>query len=664
MYCDTSLPKGHVKIEAFDFHDFDITVSTTTEEVCEEYLPYPDPPGPGSKKCFLNKYNLNRDWYVSMDLQVYNSRDVDFWHVDPIEVKNQTGYVQAELFYQPCQAMQCPVGTYCEGREDATIWLCFNSGSGIGTRTCRSFGDFDNEIDFNVENYQDYSFSSGLEVDYYTQGRRGKVYINCDATKGPGILGLPSFVTFSQNNMMYFNVTAEDACSVGPPRWHPPTPVKPDSPTPTPQPSPNAIDFACNETHYIYTDLDGLYQSVFNGTVKLSYPGARLSTLSRWDVWYHPWDQIPCPIYPEAADCFGFNEANIWGCWHDDNGKYVCFPIGDVDYGNDARPRGALDNGIEMIYEGAWGYHTEINVKCVPGEEDTEITFDQVTTSSWMNTNGITVLFETDSEYVCPIPFNTSDRIPRSPSPTPVPSKYKGPLSFQSTMINNTYAQLDLSLLDPVVDQQVYVGYRGDLYRMKIHYSPVEKVDCPKTGFECLGGAKSNIWYCGDYSQPPDKTIRKLCVPGGDIDAGLVVDNFDDNNPMSGIIINYDGGYGNLTETHIIFQCNGSVPAHKVIFEPVIDRRFRSAASTYIARAHTSDVCPIALMRQSVTGGAVFLLIVILGVIGYFSILTLVFFVLKGQAAIPNEQFWYDFGYSIFGLFHCGGDKFNRMSDI
>jgi len=458
-------------------------------------------------------------------------------------------------------------------------------------------------------------------------------------------------VTFIQNNYMYFNVSAEDACSVGPPRWHPPTPVKPEKPTPTPQPSPNPIDFACNETHYIYSDLNQIYQDVYNGTVKLSYPGATVATLSRWDVWYHPWKQIPCPSYPEQAYCFDFPDANIWGCWHEDSGRYVCFPVADVDYGNDARPRGTtLDQGLELVYGGAWGYNCEVNVKCVPGEERTQITFDDVTTSSWMNTNGIKVIFDTDSEYVCPIEFTASDRMPRSPTPTPEPSKYNGPLYFESTMVNFTYASIDLRLLQPVVQQRVYVGYRKNLVKMNISYSPVEKVDCPD-GMKCLGGAKSNIWYCGDYSVP-NTDPETLCVPGGDIDAGLVVDNFDDENPMGGILFNYDGGFGNDTETQVFFQCNDSVPEHTIVFEPVVFRPPPSGRhSVYFARAHTSDVCPVTLGRKKVTGGAIFLLILILAGIIYFSGLVLFFFIKDGQATIPNEGFWIEVGLSIVGIF-------------
>jgi len=58
-------------------------------------------------------YNLNKDWFVSMSLQAYNAEKSPYWHIsDPIII-NQTGYSNAELFYQPCGAMQCPTGTYC-----------------------------------------------------------------------------------------------------------------------------------------------------------------------------------------------------------------------------------------------------------------------------------------------------------------------------------------------------------------------------------------------------------------------------------------------------------------------------------------------------------------------------------------------------------------------
>jgi len=466
---------------------------------------------------------------------------------------------------------------------------------------------------------------------------------------------MENFAVFTDPDTVYFNISAEDACAVGPPTWHPPTPSKPTKPTPTPQPSPNPIDFACNDTHYIYTDLDQITQDVFHNSVKLAYPGCKPSTLSRWDVVYHPWDQSPCP---SGAYCFDLPPANIWGCWTEDSGRYVCFPIGDVDYGNDLRAMNLenLDLGVEIDYDGAWGFKTEINVKCRPGEEKRQILFDGETTSAYNFNNGNKVIFETDSEYVCPLPFENAGYIPRSPSPTPVPNKFKGPTYYETNLVDNSYASIDISKLKEIDSIPVYVGYRQHLSKHIMRFSPIKKVTCP-SGYNCLGQAKSNVWFCSDYTLMETLAQTAVCIPGGDIDAGLVV-SYNASNPMTGINFNYDGGYGNYTETHVLFQCNASVPKGVMQVEPVVLRYPPHGSTIFMARIHTSDVCPITIHHGKPTGGAVFMFILEFVAVIYFSGLLLWKVISKGSVELPNEDFWTEIVESMVTLilfvFSCG----------
>ena len=121
---------------------------------------------------------------------------------------------------------------------------------------------------------------------------------------------------------------------------------------------------------------------------------------------------------------------------------------------------------------------------------------------------------------------------------------------------------------------------------------------------------------------------------------------------MSGILFNYDGGYGNETETHIIFQCNASVPEHEISVEPIVYRPPpRGKLSVYFVRAHVSDVCPTEFARKKATGGAIFLFILMVLAMCYFSVLTIVFFIKDSNATIPHSEFWIEVLNSITAVF-------------
>ena len=662
LVCDTDLPQGHVELESMDYDSSTkmISLLAHTEEVCSEPLPNIYPPNKLSPACKISRFSNDKRYYIAMDLVTHNGNP--YWYSSNVQVDGTLSSKTAELYYQPCGAIQCPYPSQCEGHDDATIWLCFQNSS--SKHVCRSYGDFDlsYHVDLEVESYLDPTFSSGLEADYYTNDSpAGKVYLNCNWGLPAGQIGMPTTVTVSDNRL-YFNVTTVQACSVGPPNWHPPSPSLGKTPTPTPQPSPNSIDFLCNETHYIYTNLEQMSaQNVFSGTLKLGYNGVTSKTVSFWTVWYHPWTHIPCP---DGNYCFGFNQSNIWGCWVDDNSTNVCFPVGDVDYGNDVRMRGdSLDNGAELIFTGAWGVETEMNVVCNQNAEENSIELDEDAVSSWTTNNGNRVLFELDSQYVCPLEFQATDPIAYVPSPTPIPEKYSGPYYFKSAVINNSFASINLKKLKKVELAQVYVGYRTNLVKMKLVFSASKKVTCP-TGYRCLGDAPSNLWFCGVYNIPNEGNKKDVCKPAGDIDAGLVVDPFDDLDPMSGIVFNYDGGYGNYTETHVVFQCNSSVPKHQVVVDPVVQRQQpRGSYSMYIVRAHTSDVCPY-YHRVKVTSGALFLTLLYLAAIVYFFGFFIFSFIRDSKAEMPNNEFWENVLNSIIALFTCESCRSGSLNKL
>jgi hypothetical protein len=107
------------------------------------------------------------------------------------------------LVYQPCGALACPVGAFCDGDEDVTVWLC----SG---RECIGYGFFESPIEmgFNAPD----EASAGIYADYEGAiGRLAAVSWLCDSAGAPGMLRLPENVSV-MNRILRFDVWAVDAC--------------------------------------------------------------------------------------------------------------------------------------------------------------------------------------------------------------------------------------------------------------------------------------------------------------------------------------------------------------------------------------------------------------------------------------------------------------------
>jgi len=661
--CALIYPKGHFLFDqsSWKYSNGKLTVHSYSEEICLDKFPEPTPPAPGGK-C---NYKISQGQYlVTGNIATYNRNPEEGTCWDQAVKVSGASYSDAWLYYQPCGAIECLDDAFCEGDEDASVWVCryttppsvqsksgkMNVGAGEAIQ-CRAYGLYANDIDISLSAHQD--ISNGLLIQYYNFPYTANVFWNCKPDLAPGKLLMPENIEIKNDGkLVSFNVSAEDACAAGPPPWHPPVVTMGPTPSPTPQPSPNPIDFATNGTHYIYTNLDQITQPVYNNEMKLAWPGMRPRTnLSRWNIIFHPWDHQPCP---EGYDCQGFDKANIWGCYNNDAGRPVCLCIADRDRGNDMQPfNDELENGAKIIYEGVYGIGAELDVKCNRQLTNKKIIeFDSETYSSWYyqgtgGDRGINVIFSLDSGYTCPYEFKGPRALPPKPTATPVPKKYKNATYFESEFKDGKFSSIDIEKLESQ-EQDLYIGTPSSLRKMHVVYNPLKKKNCPD-GWQCLGGAKSNIWLCDDFI-----TGEHACIPAGDIDVQLDVSLPHDEFLMSGINLEYNGGYNDYT-TNILFQCNMSV-GNNVVFEPVVENW--PPGRIFVARAHTGQVCPRTLSRKSATGGAVFLLILILIFALYFPLMIFIGFIKDSSVQIPNAKFWYEFVDSICSLivfaFTCG----------
>jgi len=305
-----------------------------------------------------------------------------------------------------------------------------------------------------------------------------------------------------------------------------------------------------------------------------------------------------------------------------------------------------LEVGAVITYEGVYGVGSELDVHCNRELENKKIIeFDSETYSQWTHQGtgqdtGINVVFTLDSGYVCPYEFAGPKSLPPSPTPTAKPKSYSNSTVFESECIDGKISSIDISKLENQ-EQDLYVGTPSSLRKMHLAYNPLNKKTCPK-GYDCLGNGTSNIWICDDFLNG-----EHACIPAGDIDVQLDISLPTDELLMTGINLEYNGGYNDYT-TNILFQCNESV-GNNVVFEPVVENW--PPGKIFLARAHTGQVCPKPFTRVAATGGAVFLFIIMILFAVSFPLLIYVDFLQNSSVQIPLAQFWYEFVDSICSLF-------------
>ena len=147
--------------------------------------------------------------------------------------------------------------------------------------------------------------------------------------------------------------------------------------------------------------------------------------------------------------------------------------------------------------------------------------------------------------------------------------------------------------------------------------------------------------------------------------------------------LNYEGGYGGF-EAHVQLICNESIKGNKVDFDDV--GRYLVSTKAPVIFAHTSMICPkyntptakptqsirptpttgptsqptpdSGDERDGITGGSIFLFIVIVGFVLYLTFGVLIGFIKNGMLAFPNQDFWAEFAEcletAVTFIFTCG----------
>ena len=648
-------PEGYMDISEEVTLDQDtntIMLESSSHEA--DIVVVPSPPQPGDEYCY--KEGKVGTATIKLNLTSYNR---PYGYVETVEITRMSSK-NATLYYQPCGSLHCPENYSCKGVEDSTVMLCYSD------NTCRSYGMLENNVSIT---YNQQNLTDGFNAIYTSDNGKASVKYICNKDLQEGQISIVKKVT-RNGESLEFTVETSDVCTESPlppvTPWYMPTPKPYSSPLPEPMMSPNPINFYNNDTHFIVMNLEELKDEIQEYDTNILHN----ADSAKVHLKYRPWKKTTCPTGSGVCPS-GDNGANAYLCYESETAGKVCYPYADIDY--DAHLdiiSEQLDDGVDLTYNSKWDTDLSVEIHC--GNQDFNIlkffpTTD-LTYSRGMYGEVISVLAE--SKNACPIPL-ASSTYPPTPDPTPEPTPLPDNKFYFHSEVKDGYF-MEINLKDFATHrEEVFLGKQQTYRRTIIRYDPDQPMDCG--GDVCLGGGKTNIWKC--YKENDGK---EHCYGVGDARQSLkfhTTDEFKD-----GITVTYGDGYAGYS-TAIQFLCNNSIARHTVDFDVIGGEQTSTRRITLYA--HTSDVCPkkvgptplpttptpaptpsggdsqvVAPGAGPVTGGSVFMLLIVIGVISYLVIGLFISYKSTGKFELPNGTFWSEFGTNVITgatfIFTCG----------
>jgi hypothetical protein len=608
LTCAPQTPRGHIEWNYnIDKSATGIGLRGTSVDVCRVLLGTPAPEPAFGNCSFAGTTSDNE--VVSLNLKEFNVGQTG-WRQDVTVTGAESR--AAQLIYQPCGAAYCPADAFCDGDEDATVWLC-SSENVIGKR-CVGYGLYDRQI--SVEFGKPGTLASGIKVGYHGAiSRYANVTWLCDRSLGTSVK-IDQSVVLGNDNSLTLNVWAASAC---PGNWVPDLP--PAVPTQTPRASPDPIAVWHNDTHCIVSNLSTPEQPVYNGNQTLTGPSSidKVTATVSW----HPWKLLPHPAGTSDSDV-----ANLWVCWT--KGGLVCHAAADVRFGHFLEAFDNPDAGATLRYGGAYEVGTDVVVACDPQSSNLGLPFTSGTIVAWGN--GSRTIVNLTSGGLCPQPFSAPllPPAPATPSPVPTPVDVK----YVATFTDDNGDRVEVDLFDLAKHERTVVterrpdgGFELDLFVL----NPIEPAPAP-AGYAVLDTAnKASVWRCVNGS-----VNGSVCHSVGQAASNLkwsLVNNQADN----GVDLTFGYGYAGHQAT-LRFVCDPNVSSTAVQFgqlaEYFPDRKI-------FIEARTGMVCPNARHTiAKLSPGSLFLLILVCLFVVYIPAGIAVGYIRRDVIEFPNADFW------------------------
>lgn len=250
---ENNYPEGHIKFpNVGTISDNTLSLFGSAAEMCIRPIPTITPVP--ENVCIYNS-EIYDDKKVSMNLIDLNLGNVG-WQND-VQIIGDRSHPNSKILFQPCGSMICPEGVFCEGDEDAEIWLCYDDDDDV--KTCIGYGLYKNNVTLDL--YIPGSLSSGLQAKYTgDMKRKANVIFLCDENLGHSTIKLPDTVSITARSISFF-VYSKQAC-----------PIDADLPTQTPKPTqkPTEIPSATPKpTDDDGDDIDNKREKVTGGAIFL-----------------------------------------------------------------------------------------------------------------------------------------------------------------------------------------------------------------------------------------------------------------------------------------------------------------------------------------------------------------------------------------------------------
>ncbi|OHT06707.1 hypothetical protein TRFO_25168 [Tritrichomonas foetus] len=156
-----------------------------------------------------------------------------------------------------------------------------------------------------------------------------------------------------------------------------------------------------------------------------------------------------------------------------------------------------------------------------------------------------------------------------------------------------------------------------------LYYQPCGGMKCPN-GAQCDGDNNATVWLCQNESYLD-------CIA-----YGLLENNLSYSENVREFIVTYTGDRKRMTTVE--YKCDESLKENEIKMPSVVTLfgtrlRFSVHSKNFCSRRNGS----------SVTGGAIFLIVLFMGIILYLAFALIVGYVKNGRIGLPNTEFWTEF---------------------
>lgn len=569
-----------------------------------------------------------------------------------------------QLFYNPTDSIQCPEGFECNDDDEAIVWLCTN-------KKCDAYGLLQNNFQSQLAYFS--GITSAVIITYFGEnGKSAPVTFECDRSflnddSSNSSIRLPNGINLI-NSTLSFSVGVKEACPVSTipnpsplPDVHIPMPQSDVFPSPNPNPS--SLFFVRNSTHYTAFEIAQLTQNVFRGNLPLLVD----QSFGVMYTEYSPWNLIECP---KGWQCPFAKEANFWGCWEtnaddilsyeDDNIKSnadlipYCHPLGDKRIDTKMIPIAPnhLERGVLLRYAGANGISAEMKIECNNLSSPPLLLLDSSSIIFHRALSGPDVSYNLSSSLVCPQEF----RNPMFPTPLPNPTPSFDPdktvvYQYKSPIISKKRIKLDLSVLQEI--QQWVVFGLDDSYELAfLAFNPSQQIECP-SNYDCGEMEPANAWKCSKSNK---------CFSIADSRYDLLFDLINKTDLSAGVSVEYKGGFANYS-FRINMICKPTKTG-RLLELPDVSIQDSADIRLLIIDVLTNYSCPVSIDGKDgdsdflyISGGSIFLLILLISIIFYLTIGSIIVYHKTGIISLPNSEFWTEFCQSVatgfMHLFSC-----------